>query len=124
MTDLEPRRWRNQYQRLDQVALVDLELTAASAETKVWTRQSSRREGRKQARTTHLVLGREPQDLGPWETGRAEIVTCQFGMISLRRLSVQKDGLVTHLQKPGKGVVLAKQAGWVHREPHGGFHSY
>src|SRR5271170_484534 len=78
---------------------------------------SQSRKGRKRSglrwtkkRITHPVLGREPQDLEPWETGRAKIVTCQFGMISLRHFSVRKDGLVTHLQKPGKGVVLAKQA--------------
>ena len=76
MTDLGPREWWNQYQHQEQVALVDLESTAASAETEAWTSQSSRKEGRKKERTTHLVLGREPQDLGPWETGRAEIITC------------------------------------------------
>jgi hypothetical protein len=45
MTDLGPREWQNQYQRQEQLALVDLESTAASAETEVWTRQSSKREG-------------------------------------------------------------------------------
>ena len=52
MTDLGLREWRNQYQRQEQVALVDLESTAASAETEVWTRQSGRKEGGKKEQLT------------------------------------------------------------------------
>jgi hypothetical protein len=90
MTDLEPGEQRNQYQYQERVALIGLASTAALAETEVWTRQSKQNERKCSSLSwtkTHLVLGREPQDLRPWETGGSEIATCQFRMISSAPLS-------------------------------------
>jgi hypothetical protein len=75
MTDLEPGKQRNQYQRQERVALIGLGSTAALAETEVWARQSKQNErkcGGLSWTKTHPVLGREPQDLQPWETGGSE----------------------------------------------------